>query len=165
MHPQAMAWVSQFATDQPISILDLGGRDVNGTPRALFPTADYTTLDILEAPNVDIVADAATWDPDGRRWDLVLATELFEHTPAWPAICRTAYQALRPGGRFVVTTAAPGRNEHSAFDGEVLRVGEHYANINPAQLATVLEDAGFSQVEVDVKPDPSDVRATARRGF
>jgi SAM-dependent methyltransferase len=163
MHAEAMAWVERFATDAPVSVLDLGGRDINGTPRALFPTASYTCLDVVPGPGVDIVADAATWQPGGRRWDLVLSTELFEHTPDWPQACSTAWRALRPGGRFIVTTAAPGRPPHSGRDGGVLQFGEYYANVNPEELRAALEGAGFVKVEIDVQPSPADVRAVATK--
>ena len=155
--------MARFATDQPLRILDLGGRDINGTPRPLFPNADYTSLDISPGPRVDIVADAATWNPGRQRWDLVVATELFEHTPQWPAICVTAYQALEPDGRFVVTTAAPGRPPHSGIDGGTVRPGEHYANIEPEQLRMALEVAGFVEITVDVQSNPADVRAVASK--
>jgi hypothetical protein len=164
MHEQAMAWVAQHATDQPVSVLDLGGRDINGSPRGLFPNATrYTVLDVLPGPEVDIVADAAMWNPDGRRWDVAVACELFEHTDQWPAICRTALRALRRGGRFIVTTAAPGRQPHSGVDGGPLHFGEYYANVDPDALRLTLEEAGFTAIEVDVQPSPSDVRAVASR--
>jgi SAM-dependent methyltransferase len=164
MHAEAMAWVARFATDDPVSVLDLGGRDINGTPRDLFPGAtSYTVLDVQMAEGVDIAADAATWDPNGRRWDLVLATELFEHTDQWPQICATAFRALWPGGRFIVTTAAPGRPPHSGIDGGPLHFGEYYANIDPGQLREILTDAGFTEIEVDVQSSPADVRAVATK--
>jgi hypothetical protein len=67
MHDQAMAWIAKHATSEPVTVLDIGGRDVNGSPQQLFPAAAYTVLDIRPGEDVDIVADAATWDPDGRR--------------------------------------------------------------------------------------------------
>jgi SAM-dependent methyltransferase len=158
-----MAWVERFATDAPISVLDLGGRNINGTPRPLFPHAAYTALDISPGPGVDIVADAAAWDPGDSSWDLVLATELFEHTSDWPVICSVAYAALGPGGRFVVTTAAPGRPPHSGIDGGPLRWGEYYANVKAEDLRAALEDAGFTEIEVDVQPSPADLRAVATK--
>lgn len=158
-----MAWVAQFATEEPLSILALGDRDINGTVRPLFPAATYTGLDIRAGPGVDIVADAAMWDPGEQRWDLVLATELFEHAPEWLAICRTAFRSLEPGGRFIVTTAAPGRPPHSGVDGGPLKFGEYYANIEPTDLRQALEEVGFTEIEVDVQPSPSDVRAVATK--
>jgi SAM-dependent methyltransferase len=165
MHSEAWSWLARHATDDPTSVLDLGGRVVNWeSPRVLFPAAtSYTVLDILPGEGVDVVADAATWNPNGRRWDVVVAAELFEHAPEWPAICATAFKALAPGGRFIVTTAAPGRPPHSGIDGMTLRFGEYYANVDPAALREALERAGFVEVEVDVQPSPADVRAVATK--
>jgi SAM-dependent methyltransferase len=166
MHEQAMEWIAKHAATEPVTVLDIGGRDVNGSPRHLFPAATrYTVLDIRpgeQVTDVDIIADAAEWNPSGQRWDVIIAAETFEHTAAWRAICRTAYAACAPGGRFIVTTAAPGRPPHSAVDGEFrLLPGEHYANIRPAELGRVLAEAGWADVVVDVQPSPADVRAVA----
>jgi hypothetical protein len=165
MHDQAMAWIAKHATSEPVTVLDLGGRDINGSPRHLFPGADrYTVLDIRPGVGVAIVADAAAWDPGVLRWDVVICAETFEHTAAWRAICRTAYAACAPGGRLIVTTAAPGRPPHSAVDGAFrLLPGEHYANIRPAELERVLAGAGWADVVVDVQPSPADVRAVAAK--
>lgn len=160
MHAEVLEWVRRYATTAPLVVLDIGGRDVNGTCQALFPAADYTVLDIAPGSNVDIVADAASWVPE-REYDLVLCTEVFEHTPTWPQICATAHKALKPGGLFVTTMAGPGRPPHSAVDGGwTLHPGEHYANIDPAELGAVLRSL-FRDVEVDVRPSPADVRAAA----
>jgi hypothetical protein len=162
MHAEALAWIAAHATTDPVDVLDLGGRWVNGSPRRLFPNATmYTVLDILPGPNVDVVADAATWEPDGLyHW--VIAAELFEHTDAWREICATAYAACQPGGWFVVTTAAPGRPLHSGVDGgPILHPGEVYSNIDPDELRVALERVGFDRITVDVQPDPADVRAVA----
>ncbi|HEY3650451.1 MAG TPA: methyltransferase domain-containing protein [Streptosporangiaceae bacterium] len=165
MHAEALEWIAKHATGDPVTVLDIGGRDLNGSPRRLFPAAaTYTVLDIRPGEDVDIVADAATWDPSGQAWDLVICAETFEHTASWRAICRTAYAACAPGGRLIVTTAAPGRAPHSAVDGAFrLLPGEHYANIRPAELGRVLAGAGWADVVVDVQPSPADVRAVAAK--
>lgn len=162
MHDQALEWIAKHAPAGPVTVLDLGGRDINGSPRDLFPAATvYTVLDVRPGDGVDIVADAATWQPDGR-WDVVICAETFEHAAAWRAIVRTAYAACAPGGTFIVTMAAPGRPPHSAVDGEFrLLPGEHYANIRPAELERVLEVSGWADVVVDVQASPADVRAVA----
>ena len=160
MHPEVLEWVGRWATDEPISVLDIGGRDVNGTPRPLFPAASYTVLDARPGVNVDVVADAATWTPD-REYDLVLCTEVFEHTAVWREICATAVKALRPGGRLVVTCAGPGRSPHSAIEATDLQPGEQYANIEPNELDKALLDAGFARVHVEQAG--LDVRAEAVR--
>jgi Methyltransferase domain len=161
-----MQWIGKYATSEPVTVLDIGGRDINGSPRRLFPNAArYTVLDALpgeQVTDVDIIADAATWNPSGQWWDVVICAETFEHTAAWRAVIRTAFAACAPGGRFIVTTAAPGRAPHSAVDGEFrLLPGEHYANIRPAELERALCETGWADVVVDVQPSPADVRAAA----
>lgn len=164
MHAEAMRWIAEHATHAPVTVLDLGGRYINGSPRDLFPAATvYRVLDIAAGPGVDIVADASTWVPD-REYDVVVAAEVFEHTGTWPAICVTAYKALAPGGRFIATMAGPGRPSHSGVDGGwSLYPGEYYANVRPERLREVLEQVGFADVVVDQQPAPADVRAVATR--
>jgi SAM-dependent methyltransferase len=141
-------------------VLDLGGRDVNGSIRSLFPDAVFTVLDIEPAPDVDIVADAGTWEPD-KQYAYVLATELFEHTANWAAVCRTAYKALRPGGKFIVTTAGPGRPLHGASGAGFLVPYEYYANVPGYELERVLTETGFQGIVVDTQEMPPDTRAVA----
>lgn len=164
MHPEAYSWVRRFAPPDARRVLDIGGRNINGTTRALFPGAEvYRAIDILPGDGVDIVADAATWTPDGE-YDVVVCTEVFEHAARWPDIVTTAFKALRPGGLFLATMAGPGRPVHSGVDGLwQLHPGEHYANVPPAMLSHVLTDAGFTEIRVDQQPQPADVRCIARR--
>jgi SAM-dependent methyltransferase len=159
-----MQWIAKHATDAGVTVLDLGGRDINGNPRDLWPNArGYTVLDILPGEGVDIVADAATWEPP-YQWDVIVSAECFEHTAEWPAICRTAYKACQPGGRFIVTTAAPGRPPHSGIDGLFsLHPGEHYANVPAFELERVLIECGWLDVVVDSQPNPADTRAVATK--
>lgn len=167
MHPEAMAWIADHATEEPVAVLDIGGRDVTGpwggSPRLLFPNATaYHVLDIAAGPDVDIVADAAAWEPDAS-YDVVIAAECFEHTASWPAICRTVFAACKPGGRFITTMAGPGRPPHGALGAPGVEVGEHYANVRPDRLQAVLEQAGFTDITVDQQPSPADVRAAATK--
>src|SRR5689334_17960490 len=98
MHPAAYDWVARWRTNEPVAVLDIGGRHINGSCRDLFPNADYTSLDLYEGPGVDVVADAVTWEPD-RRYDIVISTEMFEHCELWRDVCETAFKAC--GGLFI----------------------------------------------------------------
>lgn len=164
MHPQAYDWVRRHATGDAVSVLDVGGRNINGSVRDLFPGAEpYVALDELPGDGVDIVADASTWTPD-RQFDVVVCTEVFEHTASWRQICKVIHGALKPGGLAVLTMAGPGRPPHSAIDGGwQLHPGEHYANVAPGELRAGLEAAGFCDITVDYQPNPADTRAVAWR--
>lgn len=163
MHAEAFAWVAAHATQDEVTTLDLGGRNVNGSIRDLFPNnTRYVAVDIREGDGVDVVADASTWVPD-TEYDVVVSTETFEHTPVWPDICLTAFKALRTGGKLILTMAGPGRPEHSAIDGGPLRPSEYYGNVDPEHLKQVLIVAGFKDVIVDFRVSPADTRAVATK--
>lgn len=160
MHPEAWTYIERFASDEPLAVLDIGGRDVNGSTRGLFPYADpYTSVDLLDGPGVDLVGDITRMDL-GPRFDLVVCVEVLEHVKNWPAIIDAAHAALRPGGRVVVTCAGPGRPRHSGVDGNaVLHPGEHYLNVSSGELRAVLVGAGWSEVQAE--QFGWDTRATA----
>jgi hypothetical protein len=161
VHGAAYLWVRDHAPDEPGHVLDIGGRNVNGSPRASFPeAASYTVLDIMPGEGVDIVADAATWQPN-RVYDTIVCCEVFEHTPSWPEILVTCGRALSPIGTLIVTTAGPGRGEHSAIDGGALRPGEYYGNVHPDELLLAAKEAGFGQAYVNVLG--ADVRAVIEK--
>lgn len=163
MHDEAFAWVYAHCTSEPVEVLDIGGRNVNGSIRDLFPGATrYIAVDIREGDGVDVVADAATWVPD-QEYDVVVSTETFEHTDVWPQICNTAFKALKSGGKLVLTMAGPGRPEHSAVDGGPLRPDEYYGNVDGQDLRDALEAVGFKQVVIDCRVSPADTRAVATK--
>lgn len=141
-------------------VLDLGGRDINGTPRHLFDANSYVVVDAAGHRSVDVIADARTLDLD-RQFDVVVSTELFEHTDGGAEIVATAYRHLRDGGVFVATMAGPGRAPHSAAGRAHIPDGEWYRNVEPDELDEWLAKAGFSEWQVDVLAD--DVRCWARR--
>ena len=145
MHAEAFAFVEATVAEHGpwSSVLEIGGRNVNGTIRDLFECDSYTALDIADGPGVDIVADAATWQPI-RTYDCVVCCEVFEHTPAWPQILRTAAAALNPAGTLIITAASWPRAPHSAVDGGPLRGGEFYCNVDSNDLADQLGAAGFA---------------------
>lgn len=157
MHGAAYLWVKDHAPDEPGHVLDIGGRNVNGSPRSCFPGAlSYTTLDIADGKGVDIVANAARWQPD-RQYDTIVCCEVFEHTAEWPAIVVTIRKALAPGGMAILTMAGPGRVPHSGIDGNAVRDGEYYGNVDPERLTVALYEQRFEMVHVDVSG--ADVRA------
>ena len=136
MHDAARQFVARYATDKPVMVLECGARDVNGSVRSLFPRADWFGVDIGPGPGVDEVADFADYQHP-HLVDIVVSTEVLEHTPRWREILLSASRNLRPGGRLIVTAAGPGRAPHSAIDGGAVG-DEHYENIDPEDLSSEL---------------------------
>jgi len=57
MHAEAWTFlVNKSLEISPKSIIDIGGRNINGTPRDLWPKSKYVTLDHIGGKGVDIVA-------------------------------------------------------------------------------------------------------------
>jgi len=162
VHPEALAWVAKVNQRHGpyLSVLDVGGRDVNGTPRLLFPASRYLTVDLEDGPGVDVVADATVWRPDELA-DLVLCVEVLEHAPDPGALIAGAWESLLPGGRLIVTCATDPRAPHSGHDGAALRGDEWYRNVAPEELKGWLDP--WDQVEMEVHLDRGDLYGTAVR--
>lgn len=152
MHAEAHEYIStQVKEKGPFKrVLDLGGRDVNGSIRSLFPEAQYVCLDILPGPGVDVVADGADWiSPE--KFDLVVCCETLEHTPRAPEIISRSNSNLISGGLLMITTASCPRLAHSAFDGGPLRPGEYYSNIERPTLSHWFHEAGFITWKIETR--------------
>ena len=141
MHPEAWHWLSTQIRPQLAGarrVLDIGGCDVNGSPRGLFSFAtDYLVLDSRAGPGVDIVADGASWlpPPDCRgAFDATLSTEVFEHVEGWRGIVYNLWLTLAPGGTCLITCATAPRRAHSIDGVEPPPAGEWYANVAPEEL-------------------------------
>lgn len=162
MHPAVIDYVTRVRDAQALTgaVLDLGGRDVNGTVRDLFPGSRYVVVDIAEHSSVDVVGDAADVNLD-EKFDVVITTECLEHTARGAEIVANAFRHLQYGGTFIATMAGPGRMEHGASGESSPPAGEWYRNVDPAELRQWLTAAGFGDFEVDVAG--CDVRCWARR--
>lgn len=168
MHEAARLFCSQYSNDNPGYALDLGGYDVNGHCRDYWPNMVWTIIDKrpLDKPLTVMYAsdyiesDATTWVPN-REYNMVLCTEVFEHTPYWPMFINKTYDALTSGGEFLITCAGPGRIPHSGRDGGEIEFGEHYSNVSPEHLGSFLQKAGFVQSITLYNVDVSDVYARA----
>jgi SAM-dependent methyltransferase len=162
MHQAARDWIDKARAN--LSVCELGSYDVNGGIRDLFPGWSYVGVDSRPGKGVHVVADAATWDGDGRKFDVVVCCEVFEHCPTWMQVCRNAYRLLKPGGWFFVTAAGPGRQAHSCDAALMVEpYPEWYGNVDPRELEDRLDEVGFTSVLVNVQTD--DVRASARKPF
>jgi hypothetical protein len=141
--------------------LDFGGRNVNGSVRVELPNTKWMGIDIRPGPDVDIVADAAYWLPS-RGHDIVIATELFEHTQLWREIIGTMHLALSSDGPgvFIATCASTNRGPHGASGEGVVPDGEWYGNVDPDELKGEL-DKYFEAVHVEYAYPPGDAYAVA----
>lgn len=163
----SVAEAQQHGLDLSLDLvgLDVGGQDVNGTARDLFPGVTWHALDLYDE-NADYQVDARSFVMYGgtERYDLVLSTEVLEHVRWWPLVVRTMFDALRPGGFVFITAAAPPRGPHSAQGLPTKPADEWYENVNPDELRALVEEVFQPQVVRHAyRANPGDVYLWARK--
>lgn len=164
MHPESYGFVQAAVAALPPrrSVVELGARDVNGSVRSLFVDAvTYTGIDLFPGPGVDVVADAALWQPRAPV-DTVVSASMLEHTPDGERIIANAYRMLVPGGVLILHANCDPWPPHSSIDGGAVRAGEYYGNVDPYALRRWLEASGFRTIVLATDPK-GDVYVTAWR--
>ena len=84
-----------------ITVIDIGGADVNGSFRPLFndPKFHYLTVDIADAPGVSIILDDPYKLPlDDASVDLVLSGSMMEHCEFFWLAFAEMMRVVKPGG-------------------------------------------------------------------
>lgn len=125
------------------------GRDGLGVEPSALGFAGEERLGI---PIVHGVAGAAP-ELDGRRFDVVLSSEVVEHVPA-PADLLRILAALRaPGGYVILSTPDPAALDEEAGSDleawEALSPGFHTCVLSPAALRKLCTEVGLSAVRIE----------------
>lgn len=95
-------------------VLEIGSLNVNGTVRDFFRDCDYTGVDIVAGPGVDVVGRGEKLDYADGSFDVVVSAECFEHNAEWAATFRNIWRMSR---KYVfLTCASTGRPEHGTHD-------------------------------------------------
>lgn len=170
MHDAAYRAIARAVADHPVAgarVIEIGSYNVNGSVAPLFAdAASYLGVDLRPGPGVDLVIasdhDLATVlaDHGPLGFDIVVTTEALEHAADPAQIVRDAWAILRPGGRLLLTAAAPERAPHGC-DGGALPDQESYQPIAPADLSIWLAD--WTAVQITHDPVAGDVYAVATR--
>jgi len=161
MHQSVMWWVNETKPDHPARVLEVGSLNVNGSVRPLFGNADYTGVDRVAGPNVDMVLDAHALETvfDDMTFDCVVCTEMLEHdTQPWRSLAQM-HRVTAPFGCLIVT--ARGFDERGAF-----HFHEYPADLwrfSVEGFTNLLVFAGWSPERVIRDPTDPGVFALARR--
>ena len=124
-----------------MSVLEIGSYDVNGTIRNFFEGSNYTGVDIIEGPGVDVVASGGDVGLPSNSFDLSISCECFEHNPVWVETFANMYRMTKDGCFMVVTCASTGRREHgtarskpASSPGTVLSGSTYYRNLTSSDF-------------------------------
>jgi len=98
-------------------ILEVGSRDINGSVRSFiseFSPGSYVGVDIVPGKGVDSIcsADKLISTFGENFFDIVIATELLEHTYFWKAVVSNIKNVCRPKGYILLTTRSQGFPYH-----------------------------------------------------
>lgn len=125
MNGQVLDFIERRKDKLTGSVLEVGGRDVNGSLREILPHALVT--DMMEGPNVDVVCPAETllrrFGPD--VFDAVVSTEALEHMEFWREALINMWGVLRDGGWLVMTMANVKKRYHG-YPGDYVRFTEEH---------------------------------------
>ena len=122
MHETALAAVCAFARTylKPgDTVLDIGGADVNGSPRAFYVAAGvkYICVDMCATEGVDVVVPPGDPMPfETGSVDAVISTSCFEHDPCFWMTFREMCRVVKPAGFVYVN--APGNGPYHGHPGD-----------------------------------------------
>jgi len=115
MHDTALIAGSLFGKvygKEGMTVLDVGGQDINGSLRKPFDTLlkiKYTSLDIEEHPSVDVVMKPGDAFPFAdESFDLIVSTSCFEHDPCFWMTFREMTRVIKKGGYIYVNAPSNG---------------------------------------------------------
>ena len=103
-------------------VVDLGGRDVNGTLRPFFEKQGmkFISVDMEADPSVDIVVKPGDKLPfDNNSIDLIVSTSCFEHDPCLWLTFREMTRIIKKDGYIYIN--APTRGKYHAYPGDFWR--------------------------------------------
>ncbi len=104
----------------PVSVLDVGSQDVNGTYRPLFDQEGwiYTGLDMAEGPNVDIAPrDPYSWPMlQDQSFDVVISGQALEHVEFFWLTVQEMARVLKPGGLLCLVAPSSGYEHRYPVD-------------------------------------------------
>lgn len=116
-------------------VLEVGGIDVNGNLRHLFPDAVVT--DMNAGRNVDVVCPAEKLIEQfgAESFDSVVSTEALEHMEKWRECLVNMWGVLKPNGWLVMTMAAYRKGYHG-YPGDYIRLNvDEIVQIWPGAIA------------------------------
>jgi ubiquinone/menaquinone biosynthesis C-methylase UbiE len=142
-------------------VLEVGSRDVNGSPRENFERAgEYIGIDFIEGKGVDRVMNAedlAAVFP-AEHFDRVLLCESLEHCENWKEVLNASWWVLKVGGLACVTTPTKDKLRHNYPNDYWRWTLEDYQEMFGQQQIRKLEKVGKAGIGIIVQKVNNDLR-------
>ena len=142
-----MSYIERFNKGDRLKVLDVGSYSFGGlTYRHLMSSNwEYTGLDIVEGPNVDVIVDEKNpfrYPFEDKTFDIIISGQCMEHiTEIWTWM-KELYRVAKIGGGICIIAPSSGK-EHTEHD---------YWRIMPQGMRLLMEWAGFENVVVSINP-------------
>jgi SAM-dependent methyltransferase len=111
MHKESFEIMKYFVDkyldkNKQLDILDVGSFDVNGSYKSLFqkPSWNYSGLDIVEGPNVDIVSKGLYDFGLDKQFDIVVSGNCLEHVESPQKWIQEIQKVTKKGGLVCIIT-------------------------------------------------------------
>ncbi len=143
-------------SNEPLTILDLGSQDFNGSYRPLFdrPPWRYLGVDMAAGPNVDIVLRTPyDWrEIKAGSADVIVSGQTFEHTEFFWLTMREIARALKAGGLTCIIAPSAGDEHRYPVDcwrmyPDGLRAAARFVGLNTVEAWTQWDDLPQYDVE------------------
>lgn len=153
MHNAVRSFIKEVRREFPYkfrfkNVLEVGSKNINGSPRKYFWFCDYTGIDLSKGKGVDIVANFAEINLGHDRYNTVLCCEVLEHCKEWRQVLEKMLIIAKPGGLILITCAGPDRAEHGTkrtTPEASPDTTDYYRNITTEDFKSVLPSELFVQ--------------------
>jgi SAM-dependent methyltransferase len=112
MHDTSLIIGAMFAktyAHKNMTVVDIGGSDVNGSLRPFYKHLKYICVDLTAHPSVDIVVKPYERLPfETGSIDMVISTSCFEHDPCFWITFKEMCRVVKLGGHIYVNAPANG---------------------------------------------------------
>lgn len=127
------------------TVLEIGSKDINGSPRRYFWFCKYTGIDISGGKGVDIVGRFSFFKFT-KKYQVIVCTEVLEHDETWRQTLQKMFDLLLPGGMLLVTCAGPDRAIHGTTDTlpeQSPDTNDYYRNLYLEDFRTIIKPYDF----------------------
>ncbi len=149
------------------NVADVGSLNINGCNIDFFISCNYTGIDIIPGPNVDVVDDLDNYVNKSylsnmiETFDTIISTECLEHDKHFEITLRRMYYALKPGGLLIITAAGEGRKEHGTHENspqDSPGTNEYYKNITNGMFSDILPPVHFTTYYINQEKSHKDIQ-------